>query len=217
MVRAYAGRPAGCREESRFLQRRSTCYHFQNRRSDRFQLDPVKISRPRRSDCTAQYQDKDAGLYQPVAYVAKVCRTRQVAQCAWVLRQARPTCDQSREQLLAKIGNVPPSFPPTKAQFQTIGNKPSADAEGDPPDPYNAFLFTEMCGVPGITTPWALPQNDLQWSDNWFYGVIVGSLAMSSTIFLREFVGKFVEPIHKDYSAFDDTLASGKSGMPMFG
>lgn len=30
---------------------------------------------------------------------------------------------------------------------------------------------------------------------------------MSSTIFLKEFVGKLVEPINRDYSAFADTLA----------
>ncbi|KAM0330865.1 hypothetical protein ACHAQA_003821 [Verticillium albo-atrum] len=115
--------------------------------------------------------------------------------------------NHSREQLLAKIGNVPPSFLPTKVQFQTIANKPSAGAKGDPKDPYNAFLFTEMCGVPGVTTSRPLPQPDLQWSGNWFYGAIGGSMAMSSTIFLREFVGKLVEPIHKEYSAFADTLA----------
>lgn len=115
--------------------------------------------------------------------------------------------NESRKQLLEKIGNVPASFPPIKVQFQTIANKPSAGAKGDPADPYNAFLFTEMCGIPGNTTPRGLPQNDLQWSGNWFYGAVGGSLAMSSTIFLKEFVGKLVEPMHKDYSAFANTLA----------
>lgn len=100
-----------------------------------------------------------------------------------------------------------PSFPPIKVQFQTIANKPSAGARGDPKDPYNAFLFTEMCGTPNDKTPRPLPQNDLQWSGNWFYGAIGGSLAMSSTIFLKELVGELVVPIHKEYSAFADTLA----------
>lgn len=115
--------------------------------------------------------------------------------------------DQSRQQLLAKIGNTPPSFPPNKVQFQTIANKPNANAKGDPANPYNAFLFTEMCGIPGITDSRPLPQNDLQWSGNWFYGAIGGTLAMSSTIFLKEFVGKLVEPIHQEYSGFADKLA----------
>ncbi|TAQ89927.1 hypothetical protein B7494_g1787 [Chlorociboria aeruginascens] len=115
--------------------------------------------------------------------------------------------NDSREQLLKKIGDTPPSFPPTKVQFQTIANKSDAGSKGDPADPYNAFLFTEMCGIPEDNKPRPLPQHDLQWSGNWFYGTIGGTMAMSSGIFLKEFVGKLVEPIHKSCTGFADSLA----------
>lgn len=115
--------------------------------------------------------------------------------------------DSSREQLLKRIGDTPPSFPPTKVQFQTIANKPDASSKGSRDDPYNAFLFTEMCGIPDDDKPRPLPQHDLQWSGNWFYGTIGGTLLMSSGIFLKEFVGKLVEPIHYSCTEFADPLA----------
>lgn len=115
--------------------------------------------------------------------------------------------DPSREQLLKRIGDTPPSFPPIKVQFQTIANKPDATSKGDRSDPYNAFLFTEMCGIPDDSKARPLPQHDLQWSGNWFYGTIGGSLLMSSGIFLKEFVGKLVEPIHNSCTKFADSLA----------
>jgi hypothetical protein len=115
--------------------------------------------------------------------------------------------DASREQLLKKIGDTPPSFTPISVQFQTIAYRLDATTKGDPANPYNAFLFTEMCGIPDDSKPRPLPQHDLQWSGNWFYDAIGGSLAMSSGIFLKSFVGKLVEPIHKSCTGFADSLA----------
>ncbi|KAK2002476.1 hypothetical protein LX36DRAFT_729504 [Colletotrichum falcatum] len=115
--------------------------------------------------------------------------------------------DPSREQLLEKIGDTPPSFPPMKVQFQTMANKPDAASKGDSSDPYNAFLFAEMCGIPDNNKSRQLPQRNLQWSGNWFYGSIGGTLAMSSVIFLQEFVGRLVKPIHMLYTDLADPLA----------
>ena len=115
--------------------------------------------------------------------------------------------DASRDQLMKKIGDTPPSFPPTSVQFQTVAHRLNGTTKGDPADPYNAFLFTEMCGIPDDNKPRPLPQHDLQYSGNWFYGTIGGSLAMSSGIFLKGFVGKLVEPIHKSCTGFADSLA----------
>lgn len=42
-----------------------------------------------------------------------------------------------------------------------------------------------------------LPGQDLQWSVNWFYGSIGGTMAMSGGVFFRDFVGPLVEPVHQ--------------------
>ncbi|OAP62183.1 hypothetical protein AYL99_04386 [Fonsecaea erecta] len=124
--------------------------------------------------------------------------------------------DASRGQLLEKIGDpkVPPSFTPAAVQFQTIANKPDAASPGDPADPYNAFLFTEMCYTEspeevarGKIVPPRFPSNDLAWSGNWFYDSIGGTMAMSSEIFQKEFIGKLVEPLHVAATRFAEPLA----------
>ncbi|KAF3927474.1 hypothetical protein ABW21_db0209122 [Orbilia brochopaga] len=125
----------------------------------------------------------------------------------------------SREQLLKRIGDTPPSFPPIKVQFQTMANKLHAADKGHPADPDNAVLFTEMCGnsgdnsarplvsVPGAPPgPRPIPQHDLQWSGQWFYGSAGGTLAMSKENF-QEFVGKLIEPIHKSCTALAEPIA----------
>lgn len=110
--------------------------------------------------------------------------------------------DPSQDQLKKKIGNMESlSSPPTSVQFQKIANKLDEKSVGKPADPYNAFLFTEM------TKRRALPQQDLQWSGNWFYGTIGATMNISSSIFLREFVGTLVEPLHKTCTSFAEPLA----------
>jgi hypothetical protein len=112
--------------------------------------------------------------------------------------------DRSQAKLKQKIGELAAlTSPPTSVQFQTIANKPDAKPTGepaDPADPYNAFLFTEMTGGE------SLPSKDLQWSGNWFDGTTGGTMNVSGGIFLRDFVRKLVEPIHKKCTSFADPM-----------
>jgi hypothetical protein len=53
----------------------------------------------------------------------------------------------------------------------------------------------------------ALPNRDFQWSGNWFYGSIDGTMNMSSYLFLKSFVGPLVAPLHKDFCSYAEPLA----------
>ncbi|ETS85624.1 hypothetical protein PFICI_03649 [Pestalotiopsis fici W106-1] len=126
----------------------------------------------------------------------------------------------SHKQLLEKIGDakIPPSFTPAAVQFQTIGNRQQAGSTANSDDDYNAFLFTEMCYTQspeevakGIVGPPQFPQNDLQWSGNWFYDSIGGSMAMSSEIFMNEIVGRLTRPLYEKATAFAEPLAKGQT------
>ncbi|KAK3370553.1 hypothetical protein B0H63DRAFT_454716 [Podospora didyma] len=102
----------------------------------------------------------------------------------------------SREQLLAKIGNVPPSFPLTNVQFQTIANKLSAGANGALKIP-TMHSSSRKC----VASPASPLRGRCRKS------ISNGAPDHVEHHFLREFVGKLVEPIHKECSAFADTLA----------
>ncbi|SCN92126.1 uncharacterized protein FFB20_12329 [Fusarium fujikuroi] len=83
-----------------------------------------------------------------------------------------------------------PHFPPTSVRLQTINYRPDGrevQAGGEKSD-HNAFLFTEM------TQFRKMPNQDLQWSGDWFYGGIGGTLAMSRQIFLDQYLAEKLQP-----------------------
>ncbi|KAJ3545796.1 hypothetical protein NM208_g2330 [Fusarium decemcellulare] len=83
----------------------------------------------------------------------------------------------------AAIPKSAPSFPPTSVRLQTINYRPDGDASKSTSDhDHNAFLFTEM------TELRQMPTTDLQWSGDWFYESIGGTMVMSRRVFWERFL-----------------------------
>ncbi|KAF5672703.1 hypothetical protein FDENT_10505 [Fusarium denticulatum] len=94
------------------------------------------------------------------------------------------------EQRLKEVSEKAPHFPPTSVRLQTINYRPDGkevEAGGEKSD-HNAFLFTEM------TQFRKMPSQVLQWSGDWFYGGIGGTLAMSRRIFLDKYLAEKLQP-----------------------
>ena len=94
------------------------------------------------------------------------------------------TVDKDQSQ---KVPQSDPSFPPTAVRPQTINYRPGGQAEkASTSDGRNAFLFTEMTGERG---PERLRgTSDLEWSGDFFYDSLGGSLVMSRRIFWEKFI-----------------------------
>ncbi|KAF4954224.1 hypothetical protein FGADI_5437 [Fusarium gaditjirri] len=76
-----------------------------------------------------------------------------------------------------------PSFPPTSLRLQTINYRPNGDVSKSATDhDHNAFLFTEM------TEFRDMPTADLQWSGDWFYESIGGTMVISRRVFWEKFM-----------------------------
>ncbi|KAF5558477.1 hypothetical protein FPHYL_7386 [Fusarium phyllophilum] len=101
-----------------------------------------------------------------------------------------PSDGKTGEQRLKEVSKKAPYFPPTSVRLQTINYRPDGkevQAGGEKSD-HNAFLFTEM------TQFRKMPNQDLQWSGDWFYGGIGGTLAMSRGIFLDQYLAEKLQP-----------------------
>ena len=84
-----------------------------------------------------------------------------------------------------------PEFLPTDSKVQIIGHRSDGQAESFRKDnPYNAFCFTEM------TEGRRMPSNEMQYSGNWFYQPIGGTLAMSRTLFWDFFMVNKIKDTH---------------------
>ncbi|KAF5654071.1 hypothetical protein F25303_1752 [Fusarium sp. NRRL 25303] len=101
-----------------------------------------------------------------------------------------PPDGETVEKRLKGVFEKAPHFPPTSVRLQTINYRPDGrevQAGGEKSD-HNAFLFTEM------TQFRKMPNQDLQWSGDWFYGGIGGTLAMSRQIFLDQYLAEKLQP-----------------------
>ncbi|KLO82168.1 Uncharacterized protein LW93_9350 [Fusarium fujikuroi] len=101
-----------------------------------------------------------------------------------------PPDGETVENRLKVVFKEAPHFPPTSVRLQTINYRPDGrevQAGGEKSD-HNAFLFTEM------TQFRKMPNQDLQWSGDWFYGGIGGTLAMSRQIFLDQYLAEKLQP-----------------------
>ncbi|KLP05068.1 Uncharacterized protein LW94_14145 [Fusarium fujikuroi] len=101
-----------------------------------------------------------------------------------------PPDGETVEKRLKGVFKKAPHFPPTSVRLQTINYRPDGrevQAGGEKSD-HNAFLFTEM------TQFRKMPNQDLQWSGDWFYGGIGGTLAMSRQIFLDQYLAEKLQP-----------------------
>ncbi|KAF5530805.1 hypothetical protein FMEXI_13332 [Fusarium mexicanum] len=101
-----------------------------------------------------------------------------------------PSDGKTPEQRLKDVSEKAPHFPPTSVRLQTINYRPDGkevQARGEQSD-HNAFLFTEM------TQFRKMPSKDLQWSGDWFYNGIGGTLAMSRGIFLDQYLAEKLQP-----------------------
>ncbi|KAF4497938.1 hypothetical protein FAGAP_5885 [Fusarium agapanthi] len=101
-----------------------------------------------------------------------------------------PSDGKTIEQRLKEVSKNAPHFPPTSVRLQTINYRPDgkeAQAGGEKSD-HNAFLFTEM------TQFRKMPSQDLQWSGDWFYNGIGGTLAMSRGIFIDQYLAEKLQP-----------------------
>jgi hypothetical protein len=74
-----------------------------------------------------------------------------------------------------------PTLPPTQVRLQTINHRPGG-LPGNSWNDFNAFLFTEVTGGK------EMPTKDLEWSGDWFYGAIGGTMAMSKANFWEYFI-----------------------------
>ena len=99
---------------------------------------------------------------------------------------------KKREEVLKAVTQDAPSFPPTSIRLQTINYRPQGDAaQVSVNHHHNAFLLTEM------TQFREMPRKDLQWSGDWFYDSIGGTMVMSRDIFLEKFLLDKVKPINE--------------------
>lgn len=101
-----------------------------------------------------------------------------------------PSEGKTAEQRLKEVSKKAPHFPPTSVRLQTINYRPDGkevQAGGEKSD-HNAFLFTEM------TQFRQMPNQDLQWSGDWFSNGIGGTLAMSLGIFLDQYLAEKLQP-----------------------
>ncbi|KAF5976131.1 hypothetical protein FBULB1_7069 [Fusarium bulbicola] len=75
-------------------------------------------------------------------------------------------------------------------ELQTISYRPDGKEVqvGAEKSDHTAFLFTEM------TQFREMPNKDLQWSGDWFYDGIGGTLAMSRGIFLEQYLAEKLQP-----------------------
>ncbi|CVK85188.1 hypothetical protein FPRO06_07656 [Fusarium proliferatum] len=102
----------------------------------------------------------------------------------------QPSEGKMVEQRLKEVSKKAPHFPPTSVRLRTINYRPDGkevQAGGEKSD-HNAFLFTEM------TQFRKMPNQDLQWSGDWFYNGIGGTLAMSRGIFLDQYLAEKLQP-----------------------
>ncbi|KAG9502077.1 hypothetical protein J7337_007793 [Fusarium musae] len=101
-----------------------------------------------------------------------------------------PSDGKTTEQRLEDMSEKAPHFPPTSVRLQTINYRPDGKKiqDGGERSDHNAFLFTEM------THSRKMPNQDLQWSGDWFYGGIGGTLAMSRGIFLDQYLAEKLQP-----------------------
>lgn len=104
-----------------------------------------------------------------------------------------PKAGQSKDDLLKQVSNGAPSFPPTSLRLQTINHRPNGEKNASSSaNDHNAFLFTEM------TDYRDLPGKDLDWSGDWFYEAIGGTLAMSKRIFWDRFLAERLKIANKE-------------------
>ncbi|CVK85610.1 uncharacterized protein FMAN_06787 [Fusarium mangiferae] len=101
-----------------------------------------------------------------------------------------PPDGETVEKRLKGVFEKAPHFPPTSVRLQTINYRPDGREvqAGGEKSHHNAFLFTEM------TQFRKMPNQDLQWSGDWFYGGIGGTLAMSRQIFLDQYLAEKLQP-----------------------
>lgn len=103
-----------------------------------------------------------------------------------------PEAGKSKDDLLKQVSNAAPSFPPTSLRLQTINHRPNGDkSASSSANDHNAFLFTEM------TDYRELPGKDLDWTGDWFYEAIGGTLAMSKSIFWDRFLAERLKIANK--------------------
>ncbi|KAI4274951.1 MAG: hypothetical protein LQ337_003557 [Flavoplaca oasis] len=100
-------------------------------------------------------------------------------------------------------------FLPTDSKVQIVGHRADGKKESFRQDnPYNAFCFTEM------TDRRMMPTTEIQYSGNWFYDSIGGSLVMSRSLFWDTFMIGKIKKAHvkavKFSAAILDMLASDK-------
>ncbi|KAF5963692.1 hypothetical protein FCOIX_13749 [Fusarium coicis] len=101
-----------------------------------------------------------------------------------------PSDGKTAEQRLKDVSEKAPHFPPTSVRLQTINYRPDGKEvqDGGEGSDHNAFLLTEM------TQFRKMPNQHLQWSGDWFYGGIGGTLAMSRGIFLDQYLAEKLQP-----------------------
>ncbi|RKK09023.1 hypothetical protein BFJ63_vAg9946 [Fusarium oxysporum f. sp. narcissi] len=101
-----------------------------------------------------------------------------------------PSDGKTEEQRLKELSEKAAHFPPTSVRLQTINYRPDGKEvqTGSEESDHNAFLFTEM------TQFRKMPNQDLQWSGDWFYNGIGGTLAMSGGIFLDQYLAEKLQP-----------------------
>ncbi|KAF7556285.1 hypothetical protein G7Z17_g1484 [Cylindrodendrum hubeiense] len=96
-----------------------------------------------------------------------------------------PSHGQTGQDQLQKVAPVGRYFPPTSVRLQTINHRPDGNAtSSSASNDHNAMLFTEMTQFHTMLT------KDLQWSGNWFYDGIGGTMAISRGIFVDQYLAE---------------------------